>query len=440
MQKLLSILYLLPIIAFGQSELNVEKLDDYFQQLDEHQQTMASVSISKNRKLEYQKSIGFADVEKKQKSNAQTQYRIGSISKMFTAVMVMQLVVEEKLSLEDKLSDYYPSVKNADKITIDMLLQHRSGIQNFTNDAAFINYMQKGKSHREMVEIISAADADFEPDAKAAYSNANYVLLGYILEDIEKSSYKKILKKRITKPLLLSRTEYGGKIKTKKNQAQSYLLTDAWQFTTESDMSIPGGAGSIISTPNDLCLFAEALFNGELIPMETVNQMLVLKDDYGKGIFLYPFYNKLAYGHTGGIDNFVAQLLYFRDEKVAVAFCSNGQNRVLNDIMLGTLSIYFNYDYEIPSFEELELNQDDLKAFEGVYTNAQLGMDLNIFIKDEALMAQATGQSAFRLTATSSHVFEFVAGGIVLKFADDLPNAKSLVLEQGGGKFTFTRK
>ena len=111
--------------------------------------------------------------------------------------MIFQLIDESKLSLETKLAKYYSKVKNADKITISILLSHRSGIHNFTNTPEFNQYMTQPKSKAEMVSLIEDLDSDFKPNSSANYSNSGYVLLGFIIEDITKDTYAKQLQKRI---------------------------------------------------------------------------------------------------------------------------------------------------------------------------------------------------------------------------------------------------
>lgn len=169
---------------------------------------MGSVSIRKNNELVYSKAYVFSSISDKEniKASEKTKYRVGSISKMFTTVMIFQLIEEKKLTLNTKLSDFFPEVKNAEKITIEYLLSHRSGIHNFTNDESYLTYYTQPKTQEEMVSIISKTNSDFEPNTKAEYSNSNFVLLGFIIEKITKTYYKSNLKTRIIDKLGLKNT------------------------------------------------------------------------------------------------------------------------------------------------------------------------------------------------------------------------------------------
>src|SRR5690606_16847163 len=125
---------------------------------------------------------GFADLENKVEATEKSKYRIGSISKSFTAVLVMKAHEDKLLNLNQTIDKWFPTIKNAQKISLNHLLSHRSGIHNFTNDADYLTWNTRAKSQKEMVDIIANGGSDFEPDSKAAYSNSNYVLLSYILE------------------------------------------------------------------------------------------------------------------------------------------------------------------------------------------------------------------------------------------------------------------
>jgi D-alanyl-D-alanine carboxypeptidase len=297
------------------------KIDSYFQSLSTNDKFMGSVAISRNRKIIYSTAIGFKDRAAKAAANEETKYRIGSISKTFTAVLTFKSVEEGKLKLDQPLAIYFPSLKNADKITINNLLYHRSGIPNFTNNPDYLMWNTQPKSELEMVAIISKLGSDFEPDGKSAYSNSNYVLLSYILSRAYKLPFAKILEDKIISPLKLKNTYCGGRITSANNECYSYRYATDWSKEPETDMSIPMGAGSIVSTPTDIILFIEALFNEELISKISLTQMKTLKDKFGMGLFQIPFYDKIGFGHTGGIDGFSSVVSYFPRRQNCV--CTN---------------------------------------------------------------------------------------------------------------------
>lgn len=424
-------------LAFSQNNVK-EKLGNYFDSLFVHHKVMGSFAFAENDRPTFVKVIGFADVEKKQKANVNTQYRIGSISKTFTAVLIMKAVEEKKISLNQKLSDFYPEIPNADKITIENLLQHRTGIHNLTNEAEYWQYNTKPQTETSLVNIIKKYKSDFEPGAKHEYSNSNYILLGFILEKVYKKSYAELIKAKITKPLKLTLTEVGGKIDTSKDQAKSYQFTNGkYEVSNETDMSIPIGAGNIISTPRDLLSFILGLEQGKLIKKESLEKMKNFVDNYGYGLVKVPFGKYSGFGHTGGIDNFRSALFYFPDIKTAVSFTTNQADMDTNEISIKMMETATGKDFEMPSFKTLEIPESELQKFVGNYSSPDVPLKINIFIKDKKLMAQATGQGAFPLEATSETSFKFDMAGIVIDF---YPAKKQFVIIQRGTKNTFTKE
>lgn len=420
-------------------QINKPKLDSLFNILAEKNKAMGSLTISKNGKVLYSRTIGYSlisDNEKKASTDL-TKFRIGSITKMFTATMIFQLMEERKLKLSSPLTDYFPNLPNAEKITINNLLNHRSGLHNFTSDPEYITWMTQPKTREELLSIISASKFDFQPNEKAAYSNSNYVVLGYIIEKITGKSYSENLKERITSKIGLSNTYTGSKTNLSKNESFSYQFVSDWNQLPETDMSIPGGAGSIVSTPTDLTKFIEALFSLKLISSTSLDLMKTITEGYGMGIFQMPFNRKMAYGHTGGIDGFASYLYYFQQDTLAVAYCTNGTVYPSNDILLGILSICLNKNYSIPTFKTFSIKTEDLNIYLGVYESAQLPLKITISKDGTILIGQATGQSSFPLEATEKDKFKFDQYGIKMEFD---AAKEEMTLKQGGGVYLFKKE
>jgi CubicO group peptidase (beta-lactamase class C family) len=420
---------------------NKPKLDSLFDILAQKNKAMGSLTLSKNGTILYSKAIGYSfisDVEKKL-STETTKYRIGSITKMFTATMILQLAEEGKISLDATMDKYFPTLPNASKITIRNLLNHRSGLHNFTNEPDYLTWMTKPKTHDEMLAVISKYPVDFQPNEKYSYSNSNYVVLGYIIEKICNEPYSKVLKDRITTKLGLTNTYYGGKTDIKNNESYSYRWVKNWEQQPETDMSIPGAAGSIVSTPADLVKFIEALFSLKLVTENSLDQMKNMIDGYGMAMIKAPFHAKTGYGHGGGIDGFASNLIYFPEDNLAIAYCTNGQVYPMNDILMGVLSIYFDMEYSIPKFipkPVITLKTEELDKYLGEYSSTQIPLKIIITKDKSTLFAQATGQSAFPLEAIDNDKFQFEQAGIEIEFNTD---KNEFTLKQGGGSFLFTK-
>ncbi len=413
------------------------KLDAYFNALDANSKFMGSVAVSKDGTIIYAKSVGFADVENKVKADQNATYRIGSISKTFTSVLILKAVEDKKLDLNQTIDTYFPTIKNANTISIKQLLLHRSGIHSFTDDEDYLSWHTQPRTEKEMIAIITKGDSDFQPDSKSQYSNSNYVLLSYILEHTFQKSYATVLQEYIIEPVGLTNTYFDKNSTTGINECKSYKFLKAWQLEPETDISIPLGAGGISSTPGDLTKFSNALFTGKLLKAESLELMKTIKDNYGMGLFQIPFYDKKGYGHTGGIDGFSSVFSYFQDGNISYALTSNGTNFNNNDISIAVLSAIYDKPYDLPEFSTYEVQSEDLDSYLGVYVSEQIPLKISVTKDNATLIAQATGQSSFPLEATEKDKFKFDQAGVVLEFN---PAEKSMVLKQGGGQFTFTKE
>lgn len=412
------------------------KLDSYFDALEANNKFMGNVTLSQNGKTVYTRSLGFADVEKNKKNNEGTKFRIGSISKMFTTVLIFKAVEDKKLKLTDNIGGYFPTIPNASKITIGHMLSHRSGIHNFTNDDDYTTYMTFPKTEAEMVAIIAKSPSEFEPGTKADYSNSNFVLLSYILEKVNKKPYKEQLEEKITKPLGLKNTFYGTKINSNNNEAYPYGYMGKWEKDTETDMSIPMGAGAVVSNTADLSRFIEALFAGKVVSAQSLEQMKTIKDGFGMGLFPIPFEEKKGYGHGGAIDSFTSGLYYFPEDKLTYAMTSNGKTMNNNDISVAVLSWFYNKPFDIPNLKAYKYIPQELDAFAGTYTSKDFPVGIVVSKRGDVLVAQATGQGSFPLESVKKNIFTFDAAGIVIEFT---PLENKMVLKQEGTSYTFIK-
>ena len=438
MKKSYAVALLLVSFLVSANSFDKDKMNALFDHIEKNNQGMGSVSLFQNGKEVFHRSIGFASIADNIKASHKTKYRIGSISKTFTATMIMQLVEQGKLSVENKLSDFFPSIQNAGKITIENLLQHRSGIFNITSDENFGKWMLKETNQKEMIDRIAQYEPQFKPGKKMQYSNSNYILLSYIAEKVSNKSYSKLLKDTIATTCDLHDTYYGGKIKPTKNEANSYEMLDEWQLSVESDMSFPQGAGGIVSTPTDLNKFYSCLFNAKLVNANSLKAMTNLKQGYGYGLGQVPFDSKKAYSHSGRIDEFYSMTAYFSEDKLTYSYISNGQVMPTNDIAIGILSIYFGKNYKLPEFKPtLQHSSEELDMYLGTYSVSTFPLKITIFKKSKTLFAQATGQGAFPIKATKKDVFTFDTAGIVLEFN---PKKEGMTLKQGGGVYTMQKE
>ena len=417
-------------------ENNFDKLNEYFDKLEENNKFMGSVAVSKGDSIIFKRSIGYLDVEMNKKLNSNSKYRIGSISKTFTSVLILKSIEDGKLNIDDTIEKYFPDIPNSDKITIENLLSHRSGIFNFTDSSDYTDYMLEPKSRAELIDIISNFDSSFKPGRRSSYSNSNYVLLTIILERIYSKDYSEILLDKIIKPLRLNSTYYGGVIDTNDNEARSYMYAGKWIKQDETDPSVPLGAGGIVSNPIDLVKFSYLLFSGKILKEESLKKMKKINGQFALGLFGIPFYNKNGFGHTGGIDGFSSVFSAFTDDDIYYALNSNGTNFNNNDISIAVLSEVFDKPYKIPVFSNFEVNHRDLMKLIGSYSSKQIPLIIQVSVENNVLIIQATGQPKISLDAIEKNLFKSEIVGAELEF---VPDENTFILKQNGAKIKFEK-
>jgi D-alanyl-D-alanine carboxypeptidase len=376
--------------------LNVIKIDSLFDLLQNRGLASGSVAVSINGKIAYQRAIGFItlDSSKKVPPDVNTKYRIGSVSKMFTAALIFQLIDGKKLSLDEKLATYFPELPDANKISIREMLYHRSGLHDYTNGTNFPEWMDKPKTHEEMLKIIAEKGSDFEPGSKAEYCNTNYLLLSYIIEKITKMTYADALNKRIISKIGLKSTYYGKPIDIRRNEAFSYKYSDGhWNKEKETDVSIHCGAGSIVSTPGDLTAFIQKLFSGKLISRASLDSMKKIIDGYGMGMFPYDHDATKGFGHNGRIEEFYSAIRYYPEKKLAVSYITNGILYPRMDILDGVLKICLNDAYTIPFSNSVVMQSSAFDDYVGTYASAGLPFKVICKMKDDKLIFEAAGKT-----------------------------------------------
>lgn len=390
---------------------------------------MGSLTIAQQGKIVYQRALGYAYIDSTAKipASIHTKYRIGSETKMFTAVTIFQFKEEGKISLDQTLSIFFPELPNANKITISHLLNHRSGLPNYTEGTNFQAWMNKPATHEQLLKIIKEKGSDFEPNAKAEYSNTNFLLLGYIIEKICGMPYGKAIESRIITKAGLVNTYYGGAIDIKKGESVSYkYAAQTWNKEKETDLSVHGGAGSLVSTSTDMVKFMDALFNNNLVSTSSLNTMKTLVDGYGMGLFPFTYSSKTALGHNGRIEEFYSSAMYFPGEKLSVSYITNGILYPRADIMDAILKICFNEPFVVPFSNINTLKSEDLDQYPGKYTSEQLQITINCTKDGNKLLLETRGK-IFETEPVNRNYFMNTPSGYFFEF---FPEKNELLVKE----------
>jgi CubicO group peptidase (beta-lactamase class C family) len=399
-----------------------------------------SALVAKDGKVVFSKGYGMANVEWDIPNTPQTKFRLGSITKQFTAASILLLQERGKLSVQDPICKYFDSCPESWKeITIHHLLTHTSGVPNFTSFPDYQKTMMMPVTMESLVSRFKDKPLDFKPGERMSYSNSGYVALGYIIEKVAGETYESFLRKNIFDPLKMADTGYDCPTTILKNRATGYSSMNGKRINSEYlDMSIPHAAGALYSTVEDLFTWNEALFSDKLLSAKSREAMMTVdKNNYAYGLAVNQQLNRKMVSHGGGINGFNTALARFPEEKVTVVVLRNADYGFSNPGKIGQdlAAIVFGEKYEIPRERvAIKIDPKILDAYVGQYELAP-SFILTMTREGDSLMTQATGQPKFELFPESETKFFLKVVDTQVTFVkDDKGAVTHLILHQGGDR------
>ena len=334
-------------------------IDSLISAYHKYGQFNGSVLVADGGEVIFKKGYGLANMEWNIPNQPDTKFRIGSITKQFTSMLIMQLVEAGKIKLEGKITDYLPDYRKdtGEKVTIHHLLTHTSGIPSYTEQPGFLeNVSRDPYSVDEFVEQYCSGDLEFEPGSKFVYNNSGYFLLGAVIEKVTGKPYETVLKEKILDPLDMKNTGYDLHSPLIPNRASGYSKTfDGYFNAAYLDMSLPYAAGSMYSTVEDLHLWDQALYTDKL-----------LSKKYKKSMF-QPFLQNYAYGwgvrkvavgeagdsvlvnaHSGGINGFNTRIVRLVQDKHLIVLFNNTPAANLSEMGQQIINILYDQPFYLP--------------------------------------------------------------------------------------------
>lgn len=397
------------------------RLDSLFTTLDANGRMMGSLTIRKSDQVLYRRTLGYRDSTEAGwiRSDDRTEFRIGSITKPFTAALVYQLVDEGRLSLDTTLSRFFAQIPGSEAITIRDLLGHTSGLGDYSHGLD----PQVPLERAALLERIEASPPQFPAGTQRRYTNSNYLLLGYIIEEVTKLSYETRLQRSISDAIGLQRTRVGGPVAPTANEARSYFFSGGhWELQPDDAIENAGGAGALVSTSDDLTRFLASLFAGRIISTKSLHEMTHGFDDgtriNGKGLgpFSIPGTSKSGFSHDGSIGAYSSLIGYVPEDSLALAITVNGLNYPINGIFFLVWGVLYGTDVSLPSFVPVALKDDTASACAGLYEAKAYGLKIAVRRAGGDLQAQAEGQDPFPLVYVGTNRFLFVPDGIIMDF------------------------
>mgnify|MGYP001613008947 FL=1 len=387
----------------------------------------AAVIVVKDGKTILRKGYGLADLELGVRIEPDMIFRLGSVTKQFTAVAVLMLAEEGKLALDDPITKFLPGYPtHGQTITIEHLLTHTSGIKSYTELPEWLKLWRQDLSLGELIALFKDQPPDFAPGAKWSYSNSGYILLGAVIEKVSGMSYADFVRKRLFEPLGMKHTMVGSTERVIQRRVPGYSkTTDGFLNAAYLSMTQPYAAGSLISSVDDLALWDAALYGERLVKRSSLERawtpyVLASGDTtgYGYGWMMTTVQGHPCVEHGGGINGFATAVMRLPQDHVYVAVLSNRDAGppAPSDVALRLAALAIGSPYRDPVAVKLAPGQ--LEPLTGVY---QLGPNERRVITREGdrLFSQRSGGEKREIFALAADEFFFKGTETRLSFVRD---------------------
>jgi len=356
-----------------QSKPNTARMDQIVSEYYDHKQFMGSVLVTRGDQVLFDKSYGYANLEWDTPFTPDAKFRIGSLTKQFTAASIMLLQERGKLKTSDLISLYLPDTPKAwSKITIRNLLTHTSGIPDYTDAPGFGTRVALLPTTPEKLYLsFRGKPLDFQPDEKFTYSNSNYVLLGMIVEKASGMKYANFLQQNLFGPLHMDNTGVDSNAPILHHRVYGYSRTGGDPVNAAYvDMTVPFAAGALYSTTHDLVTWNNALYGGKVLKPESLTEMTTpYKSNYAYGLFVKAVDGHKEISHGGGINGFNTFLSYDTADKLSVVVLSNLEQGASGAIA-SELATVAHGEKVVPVFEmkAVPVSLKVLAQYVGTYT------------------------------------------------------------------------
>lgn len=421
-----------------------KKLDEYLSSAVKVYKFNGSVLIARKGKIILQKGYGWKNVPDRKLNDSGSIFQIGSLTKPFTAELILKLQEQGKLSIHDKLNQYFPDYPKGDKITIENLLTHTSGIHNYTDDidikdTAIISHPV---TQQKVVDAFINRRMEFKPGTKFSYCNSDYYLLGMIIEQVTGKTYEKAVRETIFDPLKMNHSGFDFIHLNDTSKTSGYIeISKEKQVLNYSvDSTVYYSAGGMYSTTGDLYKWARSIANKQILSEDSWKQAFTPRlEKYGLGWWIDTLYNRKYIYHSGGLIGFMSFLSYYPDDDVTIILLNNFGNygNNLAPIQNALSAIMFNQPYSLwENHTDIKTSADILKQYAGVYRlNAE--HSLVVTFKDSKLFVEASNPNdklpKVELHAESESKFYIKEAQLQFEFVND-NNSSKLVTYNVRGK------
>jgi CubicO group peptidase (beta-lactamase class C family) len=412
-----------------------------------------AVLVARDGKVVVQSGFGFADLEKKTPVTAETKFRIGSVTKQFTAAAILRLADDGKLALTDKLEKFFPGFPRAGEVTLHQLLTHTSGIHSYTNKPEFMARVTKPIAPVDLVAWFRDDQPDFAPGAGFLYNNSAYFLAGEIVAKVSGKSLADYLRETFFEPLGMKDTGVLVNATPPPGLALGYSIAEGKATPAlDWDMSWAGGAGALYSTVGDLFRWSEALHGGKLLKPESYQAMTtpvklppgVNGMSYGYGLMMAPLNGLPSIGHNGGLNGWSSNLVWLPAQHCTVIALGNALPPV-GGFEPASVTRAMAGKFLEAEIAKLPARQEDATVDKKTYADfagryRYQGAVATVTTADGHLYAQLTGQPKFEIFPSAPDEFFWkVTDAQVTFLRNDKHAVTSARHSQGGITFEAPR-
>jgi CubicO group peptidase (beta-lactamase class C family) len=389
------------------------KLDAYLVSAVKAHKFNGNALIAKGNEIILHKSYGPKNVAAGTANDRNTRFPILSITKSFTAIVLLKLQEEGKLSLKDPVNKYLPDFPKGDQLTLENLLIHNSGMHNYTDDigeedSALVNHPVDRKL---VLDLIYNRPFYFEPGKEVRYNNSAYYLAGLVIEKVTGNSYEQAVRNYIFKPLKMTQSGFDFNGLSANVRATGYQFLNAKQQKpyTYLDSTVSYAAGSIYSTTGDMYKWVKAIAGKQLLNERSwMAAFTPVAGDFGLGFMIGKYNDKKYIKHSGGYPGFVSEFIYFPDDDVRIILLKNSGNygQDIWPVTMGLSNIVFGQPYDVWKVrKEVKLDSVALARVAGRYGSKE--QSFYFFIRDNNLYMDINGQAELLLLAESENTFYF---------------------------------
>jgi CubicO group peptidase (beta-lactamase class C family) len=379
-------------VASAQTKLNIERIDQYLETASAAFRFNGVAHIARNGTIELNKGYGWKDVKNKTLHDSASIFQIGSITKQFTAAIILKLQEEGKLSVSDPIGKYLSDYPNGNKISLYHLLTHTSGIDDYTKHFKPFQFIIKKTVDREkVINSFKNEPLAFEPGLQFQYSSSNYYLLGIIIEKITGRTYEQVVRESIFTPLQMTHCGFDFRSLSDSNKAAGYSVfyKERQSKAANLDSTILYAAGAIYSTTGDLYKWIKAVAHQQILtPHSWTMALTPNKGNYGFGWAIDSLYGKKYITHTGVTANFSSLLLYFPDEDISLILLNNTAGNLWNT-GIDISQIIFEQQYPWGEQPEVKLDSTRMKQYIGTYAYGK-SHTLSVTVRDGKLYLDGT--------------------------------------------------